>query len=81
MEEIFMEQERKLELDPREDFNRMVFFCTTSLLLTSTRQFQTTIKLFTVHSLSTAQLLNLGNIKKFLKNLGNAENRTQAGWV
>ena len=59
-------------------------FCSTSVPLTSTRWVQTTIKLFcTVHSLSSALSLNLSNIKKFRngKNLGNAENRTRAGWL
>ena len=55
-------------------------FCSTSLHLTSTRWVWTTIKLCTVHSLSSGLSLNLGNIKKFRKNLGNAENRT-LGWV
>ena len=60
-----------------------IVFCffRTSLPLASTRWVWTTIKLCTVHSLSSALSLNLSNIKKFRKNLGNAENRTRAGWV
>ena len=45
-------------------------FFSTSLPLTSTRWVRTTIKLCTVHSLSSGLSLNLSDIKKFRKSLG-----------
>ena len=62
----------------------VIFFCSTSLPLASTRWVCRTIKLGTVHSLSSALLINLSATSNwFLQEnvLGNTENRTQGCWV
>ena len=41
-------------------------FCSTSLPLTSTRWVQSTIKLFTVHTLTSVLSINLGSIKNYV---------------
>ena len=66
---------------------RAYIFCSTNLPLASTRWVRSTFKLFHALSSHTSRALlsiNLYSIKKFefiLKNHGDAENQTPAGWV